>query len=175
MQTIQLNNTTSQNFEKAWTLYEAAFPIDERRTLEAQAKIMQHPNYKFEICMDHKLFLGFLLWWELDTYCYIDHFATAPQLRNQGYGKQILQDFMSKYSKPLLLEVELPTSTINQRRIGFYKRLGWVLNEHHYTVPNSEEGQPPLELLLMSYPNPLTQEDVKQFVKLCHPIIFEHS
>jgi len=173
MKQTRLKNTTDNYFHKAWELYEDAFPLEERRLLDAQSCVMKIPNYHFDITIDEKQFIGFLLWWDFEAYRYIDHFATAIQQRNKGFGKLILEKFMESNEKPILLEVELPNSSINQRRIKFYEKIGFKLNQHYYEIPPLKESQSPLQLMLMSYPNQLSKNDVEQFIKICHPIIFK--
>jgi len=173
MKQLRLKDISNKYFRKAWELYEDAFPIEERRLLDAQTQVLKKSNYHFDITVDEQKFIGFLLWWDFEKYRYIDHFATTTQLRNKGFGKLILKNFMTSINKPILLEVELPTSTINQRRIKFYERIGFKLNQHYYEVPPIEEGQPPLQLLLMSYPESLSAQNVEQFIKKYHPIIFK--
>ena len=172
MEQKRLKNTTDRYFQKAWELYEDAFPLEERRLLNAQSYVMKKPNYHFDITIDEKQFIGFLLWWEFDTNRYIDHFATSMQHRNKGFGKLILEKFIDSSDKPILLEVELPNSTINQRRIKFYEKIGFKLNQHYYEIPPLKESQLPLQLMLMSYPTQISKNDVEQFIKICHPIIF---
>ena len=76
-----------------------------------------------------------------------------------------MQDFINRNAKPIILEVELPSSHIEQRRIQFYKRLDFQLNHQNYEIPPSEKDQSPLQLLLMSYTHPLTHKDVAVFVE----------
>lgn len=172
MEHIRLKNTNDNYFNEAWKLYNEAFPIEERRLLDSQFKIMKKLNYHFDIATDKKQFIGFLLWWEFETLHYIDHFATLTEQRNKGFGKLILENFIKRSSRPILLEVELPDSSINKRRIKFYERLGFKLNQHYYEIPASKERKSPLQLLIMSYPTQLPKNDIDQFVKICHPIIF---
>ena len=80
---------------------------------------------------------------------------------------------MVSNDKPILLEVELPYSTINQRRITFYERIGFKLNQHYYEIPPLKKSLLPLQLLLMSYPTEIYKNEVEQFIKICHPIIFK--
>jgi len=173
MKQIRLKSITDNYFLQAWELYEGSFPLEERRLLDAQSRVMKKPNYHFDTIIDEKQLIGFLLWWEFETHSYIDHFATSTQQRNKGFGKLILEKFMDSNYKPILLEVELPNSTINQRRIKFYERIGFKLNQHYYEIPPLKEGQSPLPLLLMSYPSLLSKNDVKQFIKIYHPVIFK--
>ena len=173
MRQTRLKNTSDNDFHKAWKLYEDAFPLEERRSLSAQVSILKKDNYNFDVLNDGKQFIGFILWWDFETLRYVEHFATSPQQRNKGFGKLILEKFMKSNDKPILLEVELPHSTINQRRIKFYERTGFKLNPHYYEVPPIQEGHSPLQLLLMSYPSLLSAEDVERFIKINHPIIFK--
>ncbi len=173
MKQIRVKNTSDQVFNKAWNLYEQAFPLEERRSIDAQCRVMKNPNYHFDILRDEEQWIGFLLWWDLESLRYIDHFATDAQLRNKGFGKLILEKFMASNDKPILLEVELPTSHINKRRIKFYERIGFKQNLHPYEVPAPSVGHAPLPFLLMSYPDTLSALEVEQFVKINHPIIFK--
>jgi len=173
MKLIRLKNISDNYFHKAWEVYENAFPLEERRLLDAQTRVMKKANYHFDIMIDEKQVIGFLLWWDFKIYRYIDHFATSAKQRNKGFGKLILEKFMDINDKPILLEVELPNSTIDQRRIKFYERIGFKLNQHYYEVPSMKEGQSSLKLLLMSYPDYIYAKDIEQFIKICHPIIFK--
>lgn len=175
MKHLRLHHISDDYFQTAWALYLDAFPEEERRLLEAQEVVMRQKEYHFDVVIDNKKLIGFLLWWDFKSYRYIEHFATVPAQRNKGFGRLILERFMISDNKPMLLEVELPTSTINQRRINFYERQGFILNQHYYEVPPVKNGQAPLQLLLMSYPNKLSLKDVAEFVKIVHPIIFNDA
>ncbi|PHR71897.1 MAG: GNAT family N-acetyltransferase [Lutibacter sp.] len=172
MNQIRLKNTSDTFFSDAWELYQEAFPKEERKLLDAQTRVMSNPLYHYDVVIVDNQLIGFLLWWDLDSVRYIDHFATVKEQRNKGYGKSILENFMSLNDKPVLLEVELPESSINRRRIKFYERIGFKLNKHHYELPVFNEGEPPLQLLLMTYPRSISKDEVEQFVRTCHPIVF---
>lgn len=173
MKQIRLKNISDNYFHEAWKLYEEAFPVEERRLLKDQICVLKRDNYHFDILIDKKQFIGFILWWNFERYRFIEYFATSVQQRNIGIGKLVLNKFIDKNDKPILLEVELPTSSINERRIKFYQRAGFKRNEHHYEIPPLEEDQSPLQLLLMSYPSFISVKDVELFIKKYHPIIFK--
>ena len=173
MKLIRLKHISDNYFQKAWKLYEDAFPFEERRLLDDQSYVLQNDSYHFDVLIDKDQFIGFILWWNFDTHRYIDHFATAVEQRNKGIGKLILNKFMDRDDKSMILEVELPTSNINERSIKFYERLGFKLNQHHYEIPPITKDQPPLQLLLMSYPNILSEKDVNLFIEKYHPVLFK--
>jgi len=175
MKLIRLKNVSDNYFQKAWNLYEDAFPFEERRLLDDQTYVLQNDSYHFDILIYNDQFMGFILWWDFETHRYIDHFATTVEQRNKGIGKFILNNFIDSNDKPVILEVELPTSSINERRIKFYERIGFKLNQHHYEIPPLKEDQSPLQLLLMSYPSIISEKDVDQFVEKYHPVIFKNK
>ena len=175
MKRIRLKNISDIYFQKAWELYEDAFPSEERRLLDDQSCILQNNIYHFDIFIEENQFIGLILWWDFETHRYIDHFAISVTQRNNGIGKVILNKFIDNNDKPILLEVELPTSSINERRIKFYERIGFKLNQHYYEIPPLKEDLLPLQLLLMSYPKIISKKDVDLFVEKYHPIIFNDT
>lgn len=174
MNQLRLKSILQNHFRKAWMLYEDAFPAEERRELNEQIRILKFSNYHFDVIIDDDKLNGFLLWWDFETLRYIEYFAIASEQRNKGFGKQILENFIATNNKAVLLEVELPNSTINQRRIKFYERVGFKLNQHYYETPPLKKDLNPLQFLLMTYPALITKKEVEQFVKTYHPILYKN-
>lgn len=168
---LNLKEIKNDCFESAWLLYEEAFPIYERRALKAQTVLFENPNYKFDVFVEKDIFIGFIFWWDFENFQYIDHFAVTKTKRNNGYGAKILKEFIKSNFKPTLLEVELPNSPINKRRIKFYERLGFKLNLHEYKVPSSVDNRK-IDLLVMSYPKVISKENLNKFIVNNHPTIF---
>ncbi|MDR2888057.1 MAG: GNAT family N-acetyltransferase [Bacteroidales bacterium] len=169
----RLADTGHQLFAQAWELYKKSFPPEERRQLRTQKKIMNHRQYRFNIITAGDMFAGFILWWEFDNIRYIEHLATLPHLRGKGYGRRILERFVSESDKPVLLEVEHPADDISKRRIGFYRRSGFVLNQHEYSHPPYKKGGNYVSLALMTYPHAISNDDANRFCRECHPVIHE--
>lgn len=46
-----------------------------------------------------------------------------------------MEEYIRQSGKPVLLEVEPPLGEMEQRRIGFYERLGFHLNPYAYVQP----------------------------------------
>lgn len=173
METIRLIDIEDPIFPEAWVLYEEAFPLEERRLINSQAAIINHPNYHFELIFQGDCFLGILFWWGFDDLRYVEHFAILPAHRGKGYGKEILELFIKRDSRTIVLEVELPENEIEQRRIQFYERIGFHLTDHFYQQPIYNEGDKPLQLLLMSYPFRISNKELAHFIKDYHPIIYQ--
>lgn len=170
MNQTRLKTIKDPYFKKAWSLYEDAFPAEERRFIDAQEEMMLHQQYHVDVILKDSEFIGILFWWEFDDLNYIEHFATSPKQRNKGVGKSILQNFIRDKPKPILLETELPDSPINKRRLNFYQRIGFHLNDISYTLPPIRSDMPPIELRILTYPQEVSQDMIDDFLKNNHPI-----
>ncbi len=151
-------------FQFCWTLYMMSFPENERRAKEYQEETMKRELYHFDVVLDSGELIGFIGWWDFDDVRFIEHFATSASLRGQGYGAQILRSFAAESTKPIILEVEHPTYELARRRIGFYERLGFVLNPYGYEHPSYQQldGQT-VSLMIMSYPEPISEQQLVDF------------
>lgn len=165
MKRIQIKSIEDSLFQEAWSLYITSFPIDERRDIEVQELILKHTDYHFEVVVKGDEFIGFITWWKFDQLRFIEHFATLDVHRGKGYGKLILNELLSESDELTILEVELPNSELNQRRIKFYERLGFILNPYEYKqLPLRKEGVE-VNLLVMSYPITLKESLLSEFEK----------
>ncbi|MDR2935749.1 MAG: GNAT family N-acetyltransferase [Rikenellaceae bacterium] len=173
MKHTRIKKTDHPLFAQAWRLYKKSFPPQERRQLRTQRKVMDNPRYHFDLITDEGLFVGFVLWWGFDDIRYIEHLATSPRLRGKGCGRRILERFVSGSDAPILLEVEHPTDEIGWRRIGFYRRAGFILNEYPYSHPPYKTGGEYVPLMLMTWPDALTKSNLKRFLEKHHPVIHE--
>ena len=169
---IKVDSVENKYFEFCWNLYVSAFPEEERRAMDYHLETMVKPSFCFDIVLVDGVRVGILAWWDLSEFRYIEHFATDPSLRGQGYGDKILRDFISESEKPLILEVEHPVSEIEKRRVGFYERIGLVLNQHYYAHPSYDiNSDAEVSLMIMTYPNLVSEGQLRQFVEDEFPVI----
>ena len=122
-----------------------SFPIDEIRPYEEQKELLSDSRYS--IYAEEGGFLGV---WEFDDFLFIEHFAVDKAKRNSGLGSKILTEFLENNEKPVCLEVELPDTDIAKRRIGFYERNGFFLNEFDYFQPPISKGKNIVPLMIMT-------------------------
>ena len=117
--------------------------------------------------------VGFLTYWDLGEFIFAEHFAISPEFRNGGYGGKVMNRFMNDSSKPIVLEVELPTTILSERRIGFYQRLGFKLWENiQYHQPSySEEGNV-IPMKLMSYRDINVEKDIIRIKECIYTIVY---
>ncbi|MDR0893968.1 MAG: GNAT family N-acetyltransferase [Prevotellaceae bacterium] len=130
-----------------------SFPPEERRSLSALRRITDEQASVFHlyIVLDGDLPVGFYNYWLFSGFCYAEHLAIAPEYRNRKYGTQLITSLTSRFSLPLVIEVEPPASEITCRRIGFYERLGFRLWQRDYLQPPYSPEHDFLPLKLMSF------------------------
>ncbi len=151
-------------FPFCWDLYEASFPEIERRGRYYHLETMAMEQFHADVVFDDDEPIGLIFWWELSNFRYIEHLATSPEQRGKGYGDKILREFIAKSNKPILLEVEHPTDEISRRRIGFYQRLGFALNNHPYCHPSYQQIKDAVvELMVMTYPRAIESDELQKF------------
>ena len=74
-----------------------------------------------------------------------------------------------------LYESAFPADEMKRRRVGFYQRLGFALNAHHYMQPPYTEGGSPVPLLLMTHPITVTEAAVRDFCRTYHPVLTDYT
>lgn len=134
-------------------LYVDSFPFSERRPGKSTFDLHRdNPKFIVDLVMENNLPIGFLTYWDLGYFIFAEHFAIVSEARNGGIGGRVISLFIAKAkNRPIILEVELPTTILSERRIGFYQRLGYKLWDNiPYQQPSYHEGGNPIPMKLMS-------------------------
>ncbi len=172
----RLKTNTDKLFPFCWELYLSAFPDEERRELDYHVETMRLDQFHCDVVLDVDVPIAILFWWDLKEFTFIEHLATTPAVRGRGYGDQILREFILDSKKPVLLEVEHPTNDICRRRIGFYERIGFILNEHQYRHPSYQQIKDKfVDLMVMTYPKAITNNELQNFTRNEFPAIHFRS
>lgn len=145
--------------EELWEIYNASFPPDERRSRNHQKEIMKNNKYNVIPFLNNNKLIGFLAYWDLSDFIFIEHFAFSSEVRGMGFGSKYLEKFLKKASKIVILEVEPVYDDITLRRVCFYKRLGFELNKYDYNQPAFDKNKESVILQLMSYNKKLKHEE----------------
>lgn len=147
-------------FEK---LYRTSFPIFEQRTEPQQEQAFESPNYYLEIYQKDNIFVGFISYWDFDTYIYVEHLAIHASLRGQGYGSLLLQDLYKRSGKMILLEIDPIVDEISAKRLRFYQKCGFFENEYKHVHPpyrTTYQGHP---LIVLTTDRPITEDEYMRF------------
>lgn len=152
MVTFTKIRTTDKNYPFVENLLHDSFPEAERRDDEAQRENTDcNPKFSCHLIADGDILVGFITIWRLNGFHYIEHLATSPNIRNRGYGKQIMEKIKETIPGIIVLEVEMPNDEPSTRRINFYRRCGFTLCDKPYIQPPYRKGGKGLPLKLMYY------------------------
>ncbi len=171
-----VETTSDPLFPFCWGLYISAFPEEERRGLDYHAETMAREQFHCDVVVDDDEPIGILFWWDLRDFTFVEHLATTAAVRGRGYGAQILDALIEESEKPILLEVEHPTDDISRRRIGFYERVGFVMNEYPYRHPSYQQREGEfVELMVMTHPKHISKSVLENFMREEFPIVHFRS
>lgn len=162
MKFIRLLSKDDKMFNDAIMLYRKSFPYHEQREIESQKEILSDKEYNFDLIYDNDNFVGIILYWETLNYIYIEHFCIEPNMRNKKYGENALE-LLKKKNKTMILEIDQPIDEISIRRKLFYTRVGYKENTFNHIHPPYSKFNKGHSLLVMSYPDFLTQVEYNNF------------
>lgn len=149
---------TPNDFDKLYALIKSAFPSDEYREYDEQRKLFDVSEYSVYALKDGEKIAAIIAFWSFNDFAYIEHFAVDEKHRNKGLGAKLLKEFADKIDKQIILEVELPNTETAKRRIGFYERNGFFLNNYPYVQPAFSKNKKPLPLLIMTSNSPVDNQ-----------------
>lgn len=156
-------------FEYIFSVMEESFPIDEYRPYEEQKALLNDTRYEVYVLPDSASddLKAFITVWQFEDFAFVEHFAVNPIYRNQGLGSLILKELSGMLGCRICLEVELPQTDFAVRRIEFYRRNGFCLNDYPYVQPPISKGRQSVPLRIMSRPNAVSDmefEHIKQTI-----------
>lgn len=167
MRCERIVNDHSPHYPAFRAANDASFPDNEKRDDALQAAALANPRYHLDAWLDGDAFVGFMGWWDFDDYRYIEHIAVAPGARSGGYGRAIVQRWLSQSATPVYLEIEKVVDALTTRRLNFYLRLGFVTTPMQHEQP-AYRGGAPVPLQVLSWPEELTREQYDRFFAALH-------
>ena len=136
------------------SLYESAFPPDERRDFAIVRHLLDAAGaFRIHAALDSASgeFAAFVSFWDFGSFTYIEHLAVMPPMRGKGIGHRVMKHVFESVSARVVLEVEPPADDVTRKRIAFYESLGMSLwSDFPYIQPPYAPHLNPVELRLMT-------------------------
>lgn len=167
-------NSNNECFNKAMEIYKVSFPIFEQRTMEDQIKALADEDYHFNVIYDGDKMVGILLYWEMNAYKYIEHFAIDSSLRGKNYGSRVLKEFC-KNNKNVILEIDPPIDEISIKRLNFYLKLGFKLQDFNHIHPSYRKECKSHSLKIMTFNENIFKDDYDNFNNLLKKNVMKYS
>lgn len=150
-------------YSKLNQLYEISFPLHEKRTAEHQLTALKNDLYHLICFIEQEELVGFVGLWDFADYVYIEHYAINSALRGKGYGTLLLETLLSETDKTVILEIDPVVDTVSEKRLRFYRKLGFVENAYPHEHPPYREGFQPHSLTVLSSGKPIAEREYRRF------------
>lgn len=173
MNLVKISSKDSK-FNKAMEIYKYSFPDFERRKEKDQLEALEDNRYHFEVIYDEEQLVGILLYWDMGSYKYIEHFAIDKNLRGKSYGSKILREFCRR-NKNIVLEIDPPIDRVSIKRLNFYKNLGFTLEEYDYSHPSYRKDCKRHSLKLMTYGEKMISKEYENFNLFLNSAVLKYS
>ncbi len=165
---------SESDFDAVYSLMSKSFPKDEYRTYSGQKALLKKSEYKiYGVKADSGELQAFAAVWAVGEMAFLEHLAVDPSLRGHGMGADILCDLVHLLGKTIFLEVEPPADELTERRIGFYRRNGFFLNEYPYVQPPLSHGKQPVPLLIMTYGKAVSKREFENIKESLYARIYQ--
>lgn len=170
-----IEKLTRSNFDQVFDIMKESFPENEYRTFEEQKALMDVQEYQIYVLKDNadSLIKAFIAVWDFDSIAFIEHFAVNSKYRNNGIGSIILNELLILLGKMLVLEVEMPQNQTAARRIEFYKRNNFFLNEYPYIMPPLTKGHNAMDMLIMTSGRVINQAEFNSIKTLLYNRVYK--
>ncbi len=129
MTTRQITATNAD--EKIKQLYETAFPEEEQIPWDDLMRLIGEMHLDFTAYYDGEDFIGFTIVYPRPSFNWYWYFAVREELRNKGYGQEILSMVKERYKgQTSVFDMESPRQECDnieqrKRRHAFYLRNGF--------------------------------------------------
>lgn len=168
-----LRELDKKDFGQLYDILAESFPPDELRSKQEHSELLDNPCYKVWANFNDGQLQGFLTAWTLGEFVFIEHFAVNNSCRNSGLGSRLLKALSEKLGKRLCLEAELPETDMARRRLNFYRRNGFSVNEYPYWQPALGEGKSPVPLYILTTGGPVSEEEFEGLVTEIYKTVYK--
>lgn len=137
---IRITEPTDIRLQKLLSLYEEAFPEEERRNAKQLKRLISEKlEMYFNAIETNGVLSGLFIYWDMRDFYYLEHLAVFTPMRNLKIGQQVLDYIAEHLDGMRLLEVEPTTDEMTTRRVNYYRRNGYEILDKTYMQPSYDE------------------------------------
>lgn len=159
-------------FDKVYKILEESFPADERRRYDEQKALVDNNIYKIYTLNHGGEIEAFIAVYEFESFIFVEHFAVGRDFRGKGIGTDVLSELRNIYSDMICLEVELPLNDESARRIDFYRKNGFFLNDFEYEQPPISNGRNSVPMKIMTSQRLLSANEFKMIKAILYSRVY---
>ena len=169
-------SVTDSYFSSMATLYESAFPPEQRRSLDKlEHEILTSKHFRAHALLMNGEFVGFFNSWIFETFYFVEHFAIKPELRGKKLGSEVLNTFKEDTALPVILEVEVSSSAVAARRIKFYEKAGFQIIPNDYSQPPYRPSDSMIPMCIMTNDKEFVSEYFESIKKTLYKDVYYYK
>jgi len=169
-----LKRIENNDFDYFYSLLEEDFCWEERKDKDREKSAFLHPCFRPCFIYDDGKIVGYFCYWDFDEFIFGEHLAILKEIRDTGIGTRFINQFLRQSDKPIVIEIEHPTTNQAKRRVNFYKRLGFNLNVNfNYIQPSYHSDGETVPLILATYPRIITAEEYENYTRLIKEEVYD--
>jgi len=161
-QLVRITGSKSQDFERAWMIYEEALPEGERKSREAIEALLGREDYRIYGLREAGRLVAFAIFFLSagGQFALLEYMASDRKRRNRGLGAALFRMGAAEIgSRTILVEVDSDRAAADDgatrtRRKAFYRRLGCRPVEGMDYIMPMVAGVPPPTMDLLVRPGP---------------------
>lgn len=109
MEFLPITSPEDYKIKDIYHSYSTTFPEDERRDWDQFVKLFSNPHVKVISVLHESKVIGYLIFWELSDYIFVEHFEVFAEFRSQKLGSHIT-GYLFKNYQGLFLKLNQPIS-----------------------------------------------------------------
>lgn len=165
-----------ETFRKLMELYVEAFPLEERREIAQLEKMLEtEPAMCCNAVECDGVLAGLLVYWDFDTFYYLEHLAVFAEMRDKKIGQRILDWIDGHLGGVRILEVEPDDTEIAARRIQYYRRNGYRILDKSYIQPSYRPGGEGCPLWIMGNVDEQPREVLDEEIRIIKNRVYKKN
>lgn len=147
---MKLEQVKRKDLKLFFKYYKEDFPLCERRTYSEFLQCLKDKRFSANFVFDDDKLVGYICYWKLDGFAFVEHVAILPLFRGGGYGSKLMRFIIKSLDCDVVLEVEPPLAENQKRRVKFYEKLGFMLTAYRYFQPPYHHKTEQIEMKIMT-------------------------
>ena len=167
---VEIISKKSKYYKEAQKLYTDFF-LPQYRREDILEKCLDS-RFQVKAILNDGLFIGFVSWWNFDSFIHGEHLLITPQLANKGYELKAFE-YLAKNNKLITFEaMPLDLGEWPKIKMQIYKQFGFKENNFVYMQPPFKKNKPWAECIFMSYPRQLDSFEKEPILKTLYEEVY---
>ncbi len=161
-----------KEINKIWKILSLSFPEGELITKEELLNNYKDKRFNLRKFYNEDEICAFYMSWDLGSFIYLEYLAVRKEYRSKGFGSLLLKNIKEESSKKIILEAEKLDNPEAKKRLKFYRKNDFCINQYDYKQPPLRESLKSVPMYLISYPDLLSKKQFEEVKKILYRKVY---